>query len=631
MRASIDRRPVGVDQTSVIGYHPTIEQRVAPISNPRRGMRMVTRPPLELPSPLADFTGRGRELKSLLDGIRSGGVTISALRGLGGIGKTALALKLSELLKPQFPDGQLYVNLMGFGGGKPLTATQAQARVINSFDPEAKIPYDPGAVGNLYQSTLSGRRALLLMDNALNAEQVEPLIPPLGPPPLPNTPDGSRGIVQVQPTPAGAVVPPGSILIVTSRNKFTLPGLFPTDLDALRVEDTRALLLKIAPRIGALADEIARLCSRLPLALRAAASLIAETPRLEISEYVTRLGNERSQLGSLRTENPGLDVQASITISYDLLDPRSRQVLRDLSVFPGSFDRAAAMAVCGEREGRQFDGLVRKSLVEFDAEANRYHLHDLVRQLARSASTEQEGEMAARKHAVHFLAVVQECDRLYQQAGDGVLAGLRLFDLEWTNIQEGQAWAERRSDDDDQAARFCSGYPDSGRHILLLRQHPHDRIRWVLPALAAAQKLKDRGMEGSHLGNLGLAYHYLGNYRRAIELHEQRLAIARETRDRRAEGKALGNLGLAYHSLGEYRRAIEFYEQDLAVACETRDRQGEAATLWNLSLALDRIGDRAQAILRAQASLKIKEEIEDPGAAKIREQLAQWSVSPTGS
>ena len=547
------------------------------------------------PAPPADFTGRERELRALLRGIASGGVTIIGLRGMGGIGKTALALKLGELLKSQFPDGQIYVSLMGFGG-KPLTPVQAQARVINSYDLEARIPDDPGAAAGLYRSTLSGKRALLLMDNAVDAEQVKPLIPPAG-----------------------------SVLIVISHYKFTLPGLHSMDMDALRIEDARALLLKIAPRIGALADEIGRLCGRLALALRAAASLIAETPRLEIAEYLTQLGDERTRLGNLRAENPELDLQASITVSYCLLDPRSQRVLRDLSVFAGPFDRAAALEVCGAREHRQFDGLVQKSLVEFDAEAARYHLHDFVRQLARSRASEQESEMAARKHALHFLAVLGECDRLYQKGGDGVLAGLRLFDLEWTNIQAGQVWSERHSNKDEEAARVCSGYPESGRRMLLLRQHPRDRITWLLPALAAAQKLKDRGMEGAHLGNLGLAYHYLGRYRLAIELHEQRLAIARETRDRRAEGKALGNLGMAYHSTGEYRRAIEFYEQDLAIARETRDRQGEGTTLWNLSLALDRIGDRAQAIQRAEAALKIKQEIEDPGAAKIREQLAQWT------
>jgi tetratricopeptide (TPR) repeat protein len=559
--------------------------------------RTITPVPHELPSPPADFTGRAKELRELLAGIGSGGVIISGQRGLGGIGKTVLALKLGELLKPQFPDGQLYVNLMGFGGGRPLTPAEAQARVINCYNPEAKIPDDQGAVNGMYRSTLSGKRALLLMDNALDAQQVKPLIPPAG-----------------------------SVLIVASGNKFTLPGLRSTELDALRVEDARALLLKIAPRIGALADEIARLCGRLALALRAGASLIAETPGLEVAEYISRLGDERTRLGRLRTENPELDVQASITICYELLDPRSQRVLRDLSIFPGSFDRAAASAVCEDREGRRLDGLARKSLVDFDAETKRYHLHDLVRLFARSRANEPESEAAARKHSLHFLTVLRECDRLYQQGGDGVLAGLRLFDLEWTNIQAGQVWSERHSDKDAEAARLCSGYPESGRRMLLLRQPPRDRIAWLLPALAAAQKLKDRGMEGAHLGNLGLAYHYLCRYPRAIELHEQHLAIAREIRDRRAEGKALGNLGIAYHSLGEYRRAVEFYELDLALARETQDRQGESTTLWNLSLALDRIGDRAQAILSAEASLKIKQEIEDPGAAKIRAQLAQWTA-----
>src|SRR5262245_26629007 len=263
---------------------------------------------------------------------------------------------------------------MGFGGGKRLTPAQAQARVITAYHPEARIPEDPGAVGGLYRSTLSGKRALLLMDNALDAEQVEPLIPPAD-----------------------------SVLIVTSRNRFTLPGLHSTDLDAHPVEDARALLIKIAPRIGALADEIARLCGRLALALRAAASLIAETPGLEVAEYITRLGDERTRLGSLRTENPGLDVQASITVSYDMLDPRSQRVLVDLSAFPGSFDRAAALAVCGEKEQGRLDGLARKSLVDFDLETKRYLLHDLVRLFVRPKVSEEESYSASQSHALHFL------------------------------------------------------------------------------------------------------------------------------------------------------------------------------------------------------------------------------------
>ena len=103
--------------------------------------------------------------------------------------------------------------------------------------------------------------------------------------------------------------------------------------------------------------------------------------------------------------------------------------------------------------------------------------------------------------------------------------------------------------------------------------------------------------------------------RRAGYISEQRLAIAREIGDRRAEGNALGNLGMAYHSLGEYGRALEFYEEDLAIARETRDRHREGTTLWNLSLALERIGNRAQAIQRAEDSLKIKQETEHPGTA----------------
>jgi tetratricopeptide (TPR) repeat protein len=116
----------------------------------------------------------------------------------------------------------------------------------------------------------------------------------------------------------------------------------------------------------------------------------------------------------------------------------------------------------------------------------------------------------------------------------------------------------------------------------------------------------------------------LGEYRRAIEYHEQHLAMAREIGDREGEGHALGNLGNAYHRLGEYRRAIEYYEQQLAIAREIGDRFGEGNALWNMSLALDKLGQRAEAIARAQEALQILDRIESPTADQVRTQLEEW-------
>ena len=134
--------------------------------------------------------------------------------------------------------------------------------------------------------------------------------------------------------------------------------------------------------------------------------------------------------------------------------------------------------------------------------------------------------------------------------------------------------------------------------------------------------------EANSLGNLGVAYKNLGETRRAIELYEKQLAATRKIHDRRGEGIALGNLGVAYADLGETLRAVECYQQRLIVARETLDRFGEGYGLWNLSLAVKTLGDLPRAIANAEAALKIFEEIEEPKAGKVRQQLAEWKSQP---
>lgn len=623
----------------------------------------------QVPPAPADFTGRKDELEELLAAIKQGGVTISGLQGLGGIGKTALALKLVEQLKSSYPDAQFYLDLKG-ASNQPLAINEALAHVIRAYHPAAKLPDSQTELHGLYLSVLDGKRAILLMDNAASAEQVGPLIPPAG-----------------------------CVLLVTSRWQITLPGLAAKNLDILTSADARALLLAIAPRIDAWADEIAKLCGHLPLALRLAAGSLAKYRNLNPADYARRLQDTQQRLQL---------IEASLSLSYELLSEELQERWRWLAVFTDSFadDAAAAVwEVAVDQAQHSLGELMAASMVEWNETTDRYRLHDLARLFADAKLSTVERDVGLKRHATHYKELLAAANYLYLRGGEALTRGLALFDLEWGNIEAGQAWiATPHVAADEEIAKLGMAYPDVGADILLLRQHARKRIRWSEIALVAAQQskhrlgegvargnlglaymqlgetqraiqlleqyltitreigdyrgesaalsslgvayrhldefqraiqlleqgllivreLRDRRGEGYLLGNLGLVYADLGETQRAIQLYEQTLLIQRELRDRRGEGNALGNLGIVYAELGEPQRAIQLYEQALLIDRELGDRRGEGIDLWHMSLALDQLGERVQAIKYAERSLVIREQIEDPRAAQVRAKLAVW-------
>jgi len=533
----------------------------------------------QLPRPPDDFTGRQEELEELRGAVAQGGATISGLAGvagMGGVGKTALALKLADEMKACYPDAQFYLDLKGTT--QPLTPAQAMGHVIHSFHLEWKLPESEAEVAGLYHSLLEGKQAILLMDNAFDAAQVEPLIPPAG-----------------------------CLLLVTSRQHFTVSGLYTRNLDVLPPDDARNLLLAIAPRIGEEAGEIAALCGRLPQALRLAASAMKERVDIIPAEYVRRLRDERKRLGHLK------ELEASLALSYDLLEPKMQERWRALAVFPGSFDAGGAAAVSemeAEAATDALSALVARSMVEWEEGTGRYRLHDLLRLLADSRMSDSERARAQHRHAAYYVEVVGVADDLYLKGGEGVMRGLTLLDVERPNIEAGQRWAAALPAQDD-AARLCVVYPNAGFHVFALRQHPRECIAWCEAALAVARRLNDRRSHGGLLGLLGIAHFLLGETRRAIGFHERALAISREVGDRRTEGGILGNLGLAYAALGEARRAIELHGQALGICREVADRRGELADLGNLGIAHASMGEPRRAIEYYEQAVALARELRD--------------------
>lgn len=610
---------------------------------PQAASSQTSAPPVATPhqlrAPVSDFVGREKELDALINALRTGGSAgISGISGMGGIGKTELAVLVANRMRPEYTDAQLFIDMRGTDE-KPLTAADALAECIRAFvGADAKLPEDVNELVKIYRNVLDGKRALILLDNAADSAQVRPLMPP-----------------------------PGCALLVTSRETLALPGMKRLALEQLLPQEARDLLTGIASRTPPdIADQICHLCGYLPLAIRAAGSLLDVTPDLDPAAYVTQLHNERERLKLIGREGVDLDVEASFELSYARLPPETARVFRQLAVFPASLDAAAAEEICQDAGHAHLSDLLRRNLVLYNSETARYRLHDLVRLFADSRLSDAERDAVQERHAMHYYAVLRNAGDLYLEGGEAFIRGLALFDSEWTNIQTGQSWAEGHADDNNAAARLCSRYPDAGAYLLHLRQHPRERIGWLERAISSAQKLNDRDMEQTNLGNLGVAYGDIGEHRDAIKFfeqglaiardvkdgkvesqflggigivyqelgeprlaiqyHEQCLAIAQELRNKREEQMALVNLGVSYAGLGETRRAIKFYEQALTIAREIGDLYTESRVLWNMSIELYNLDNRDQAIACAEDSLRIREQIGDPSADKVRAQLSKWRM-----
>jgi tetratricopeptide (TPR) repeat protein len=524
-----------------------------------------------IPAAPADFVGRKDDLDALRRSIGKG-ARICGIRGQGGVGKTALALVLAHGLSADYSDAQIYLDMQGMSE-RPLSPSDAMSSIIRTLVPDA-APGDGPELAAAYSETLKGKHALLLMDNVSGPGQVESLLPPAG-----------------------------SLLLLTSRQRFALPGLAYRDLDLLATDDARALLLEIEPRIDGRADEIARLCGLLPLALRIAASTLVERPDLSVSGYVDRLKTEKTRvkLGEL-----------ALGLGYSLLPDRLQQCYRQLAIFIGDFDRSAAGAVwmLDEEETEETLGVfIRGSLL--DGAEGRYKLHDLARAFAAAHSTHEERSLAQSRHAEHYCRVLEQAGALYMSGHEHVLAGVALFDQERYQIAAGQAWAIVNLHDAGQAARLASEYPHAAPFVLSLRLSPRQRIRWLEDGVAGARLTGDRMQETRHIGNLGTAYAALGNPQRAIDLYEEALRVGREIGDRRHDAIVLGNLGVEYQRLQNTSRAIELYEQQLIAAREIGDRRIEEIALGNLGVAHKVLGDIPKAIQFYEQALAVDREIGD--------------------
>lgn len=325
----------------------------------------------QLRAPVFDFVGREQEISTLINALRR--VSRACITGMGGIGKTELALLVAERLSADYPDAQFFINLQGTDA-EPRLPQEVMAICIRAFlGSEARLPEDVDQLSQLYRSQLSGKRVLLLLDNAADSAQVRSLLPP-----------------------------PGSALLVTSRQAIVLPGMTTLTLNPLTDKEAQDLLLEITPRSAPVAEQIVALCGYLPLALRAAGSLLAIHADLDPADYAAQLKDERNRLERIGAEGVELGLAASFDLSYARLVPETARVFRMLSVFTGAFDAVAEEAVCSDARHVNLSELVRRSLVLYDSSTKRYRLHDLARLFADSKLGDDERAVGNKRHEIHY-------------------------------------------------------------------------------------------------------------------------------------------------------------------------------------------------------------------------------------
>jgi DNA-binding SARP family transcriptional activator/DNA-binding XRE family transcriptional regulator len=349
--------------------------------------------PRQLPISPRNFTGRACELVALSSLLEQEtkpgkGVGIVAVTGMAGIGKTALAVYWAHQVAGQFPDGQLFVNLRGFSpSGAPVAAIEAVHRLLAALGvPSARIPADPDGQAGLYRSLLVGRRMLIVLDNAQDAEQVRPLLP------------GS----------------PGCMVLVTSRNRLTglaaAEGAHLLNLGVLTVYESRALLSASVGAGRATAEpaaisELIELCARLPLALCDVAARAVARPGLSLAALAAEMRDTRGRLDALETGEPATSVRMVFSWSRARLREPASRMFRLLGIHPGpDIAVPAAASLAGMSRKQAYLALAELCdehlLTEYAP--GRYSLHELLRAYAaeRARTSESDTERRAAVHRV---------------------------------------------------------------------------------------------------------------------------------------------------------------------------------------------------------------------------------------
>ncbi|MET7336558.1 BTAD domain-containing putative transcriptional regulator [Nonomuraea sp. NPDC005650] len=567
--------------------------------------------PAELPAAVASFVGRAGEVarvSAALAGGEPGAVRICQISGIGGVGKSSLAIHVAHALAAQYPDGQLYVNLHGTSPQvAPVEPVEALGRFLRSLGVAAStVPLDLEEAAGRFRSLTVGKRLLVILDNARDAAQVRPLLP------------GSATCA----------------VLVTSRRMLTsFDGAVQLSLDMLPDGDALTLLSGVVgdERIAAeptAAGEVVRLCGGLPLALCLAAARLRARPSWKVSELAGRLASAHRRLDELRADDRG--VRASFQAGYqglksDLDGVAAARMFRLLGLLDvPDLDLPTAAALAGlpeERAQRLLDLLVDAQLVQ-DRAPDRYSLHDLLRLFARERAAEEEGEPAGEQAVErvlhHHLATARTAIRMLKPAytwrNEVGPSSLTRPGLALRTNEDLRAWIDAEEDNLLAVVGQTRGTAlvELGIALAVTFAVPlYYAGRWRVllavseAALRSAEHTAEPFQEAVVLGDLGWAHVCMGNQIVGIAHLNRSLAIHRRLGNTRRAAALLDHLGIAYRGAGRFDEAADHHRQALALM---DDRYGQGVILTHLGLVYQRAGRFAEAVEAGVRSVEIMEE-----------------------
>lgn len=558
----------------------------------------------QLRPPSSDFVGRESEIVSLTQGINQEISThtiasIRCIRGLGGMGKTELAYAVAQKLASSCSDAQLLIKLRG-STANAMTPEEALGKVISEFDPLVRLPDDLDSLQSQYTSLLHGKRVLILADDAKDAAQVEPLMPPAG-----------------------------CVLLITSRRLFRLPGMPPPlELKKLKEDEAIALVQKVCPSNDFATDQLhqlVNLCGALPLALRISATVLEYFPG-STTQYLSELADEHNRLKNLRGDNSDLGVEASFNLSFATLEKPAQVLLCQLGIFPSTFDRVAVENVVVLPDGKQdstllsnlLNQLYLNSLLERDAKFDRFSLHDLVRVFALHQWQRLDlgnlltEETIRERHARYYLDLIERARELLGTEQEPII--LTSLDADRPNFLAAQTFLADPSSSErcymlsrfqnalqryyDRRGLWKDGSMMLERAIHVLRASDIDRAELGKLEIHLAEQL--RRQYGDHdsaleYGLSGLKHLYVNN----------------SSLDASA-GIHYRHIGDIYRARGEFTEALKYYEvaEKLLVGDQYDSERGKLLSSMPEAYLYARL-DMQSALRTAQESLALQRRVKD--------------------